>query len=180
MVAVIARREFLSLATGVVATLAGCADAGSAGGSTATSTPPFQADPRALLLTAEELPQDVNWGDSNVSQSSERVDASYEVLDGKGNYSHQISLSLARRPTVEGAALDHEKLVSAYRDEENATVEPLSLGDQGTLVGFDDETHLLVAFRNVSFNFGAYDDGPAEQLRRLAERQLDKLRANLR
>lgn len=178
------RRQFLSLALGGVVTLAGCADVdsgadvGSNTGSTPTATPPFEAAPEELLLTTEELPADVNWGDSRRSRSEETASASYEVLDEEGTVTHQVSLVLNRRLTVEGASLDHEHLVDTYREERDATVESLSLGEESSLVTFGDEAHVLVVVRNVSFNFGVYDGGPAEQVRTLAELQVEKLRAN--
>ncbi|MBX0322269.1 hypothetical protein EGH21_04385 [Halomicroarcula sp. F13] len=169
------RRGFLSLVG--VAALAGCSDSLPTVGPTPTSTPTvalFEAHPETLVLTRGELPSGATWEQSPSNRRDDTFSVGYEVFVD-GDRSHQISLGLSRRTSVDGAVFDHDNLVELYREEDDATATALQYGDEGTLVTFGDEAHAIVTYRNLSLNVGLYDDGPLESLRDVTELQVEKL-----
>jgi len=170
------RRRVLSLAAGLSAAFAGCS-ATESGGSTPTDSPSvalFEAAPGDLLLATDELPEGPTWTQGQTTHPDEGIAVSYEVFED-GALAHQMSLSLSRRPTLDGGRFDHDKLVETYREEYDAAVSDLPYGQPSSLVTFGDEAHAIVTYRNVSVNVGFYDDGPLDRLRAVTRLQFQKL-----
>lgn len=171
------RRRVLSLAAGLSASLAGCTETGSDEGPTATHSPSvalFEAAPGDLVLTTDELPDGPTWKQGPTDYPDEGIGVSYEVFED-GDLAHQLSITLTRRPTLDGSRFDHDKLVETYREEYDASVTDLPHGKAASLATFGDEAHAIVAYRNVSINVGSYDDGPLARLREVTRRQVQKL-----
>lgn len=176
------RRRFL-LAVSGVAGLAGCVESSSAptslddlGGTPRPTPPPTVTDsPGTLLLEAAALPGDdaTTWEETNRRSVQSGLSVHYEVYR-EGEFSHQVNLEVTRRQTVDGAHLDHRKLVELYEEEHDTTVGELGFGDVGSLVTFAGEAHAIVAFRNVVVHVASYD-GPSEQVVEVARRQVQRL-----
>jgi hypothetical protein len=140
-----------------------------------TPRPKVTNDPAELVLNATSLPADSEYefGNPTTQKKQSGVSVNYEVTKN-GSYAHQITIGLTRRMTIDGAVFDHDKLVEIYTSEHDATVEPLSFGDTGSLVSFPGERHAIVTYRNVVVHVMSYG-GPADQAVAIARRQISEL-----
>ncbi|WP_255197770.1 hypothetical protein [Halorarius litoreus] len=177
------RRRFLAVGIGAAALTAGCIGQSPVPeeferiGGTPSPTPreKLTDEPADLLLEPTSLSEgsSYNFTDPTTRETQSGQSVNYQVQED-GSYSHQVTIGLTRRQTIDGAVFDHEMLVETYTDEHDATVERLDFGDTGSLVTFSDEAHAIVTYRNVIVHVVSYG-GPPEQAVEIARRQITDL-----